>query len=130
MIRMMQPFWQLSSQGFARIESLSADLSTFSNRTSRAIDSILATYFPTLAYVIDVNVTHIGKRDGISHAKTISGVVERNDLLNDIGARVSDVLFGNCAVWVEEPSDCVAAGRAGASVPPPCLCFSALPCEC
>ena len=49
-----------------------------------------------------IHVTHNGKR---ASAKTIESFIGKNEVLNDLGIRASDLLQANGIVWLEGPSD-------------------------
>lgn len=66
---------------------------------------ILSTHSPTLINAPGVSVTHVIKRDGVSYARTVSGITEGRNVLDDIGVRASDILMADYVIWVEGPSD-------------------------
>lgn len=66
---------------------------------------IIASHSPSLINAPNVSVTHVTKTNGISYARSISGITEARDILDDIGAHASDLLQSNYVVWVEGPSD-------------------------
>lgn len=66
---------------------------------------ILTTHSPTLMNSGIGSLTHVMRVGSYSSAETVSNLVEARSLLDDIGARASDLLQSNYVVWVEGPSD-------------------------
>ena len=52
-----------------------------------------------------VKVFHVEKNEGISKLHKIDNYISKNELLNDLDVRASDLLQSNGIIWVEGPSD-------------------------
>lgn len=66
---------------------------------------LITTHSPSIINVPGVTVTQVSKIRGVSTAVQVRGVVDARDVLDDIGARPSDLLQSNYVIWVEGPSD-------------------------
>ena len=66
---------------------------------------IVTTHSPTIINAPGVQVAHVSKKDGVSTCQQLNDIVLARDLLDDLGARASDLLQSNYVVWVEGPSD-------------------------
>ncbi|MDO4849580.1 MAG: AAA family ATPase [Coriobacteriia bacterium] len=66
---------------------------------------IVTTHSPTVINAPGVRVAHVTKRGGVSTCRQLDGMVVARDLLDDLGARASDLLQSNYVIWVEGPSD-------------------------
>lgn len=66
---------------------------------------IVTTHSPTIINAPGVQVAHVSKRNGMSTCRQLGDMVVARDLLDDLGARASDLLQSNYVVWVEGPSD-------------------------
>lgn len=66
---------------------------------------LITTHSQTLINAPSVTVTHVQRQEGVSHAHSVQGLVEGRKLLDDLGARASDILQSNYVIWVEGPSD-------------------------
>lgn len=66
---------------------------------------IVTTHSPTIINAPGVQVAHVSKKNGVSSCQQLNGMVLARDLLDDLGARASDLLLSNYVVWVEGPSD-------------------------
>ena len=66
---------------------------------------IVTTHSPTIINAAGVQVAHVSKANGVSACRQLDGMVVARDLLDDLGAKASDLLQSNFVVWVEGPSD-------------------------
>lgn len=66
---------------------------------------IVTTHSPTIINAPGVQVAHVTKKNGISECHQLNGMILARDLLDDLGARASDLLQSNYVIWVEGPSD-------------------------
>lgn len=66
---------------------------------------LITTHSPSIINVPGLTLTQVSKHLGISTARQVRGIIESRELLDDIGARPSDLLQSNYIVWVEGPSD-------------------------
>lgn len=66
---------------------------------------IVTTHSPTIINAPSVQVAHVSKKNGVSTCQQLNGMALARDLLDDLGARASDLLQSNYVVWVEGPSD-------------------------
>ena len=66
---------------------------------------IVTTHSPTIINTFGVQIAHVTKANGISTCRQLDGVVVARGLLDDLGARASDLLQSNYIIWVEGPSD-------------------------
>lgn len=66
---------------------------------------IVTTHSPTIINSSGVQVAHVSKNNGISECHQLNDMVLARDLLDDLGARASDILQSNYVIWVEGPSD-------------------------
>lgn len=66
---------------------------------------IVTTHSPTIINASGAEVAHVTKADGISTCRQLDGMAVARDLLDDLGARASDLLQSNYVIWVEGPSD-------------------------
>lgn len=66
---------------------------------------IVTTHSPTIINSSGVQVAHVSKKNGVSECHQLNGMVLARDLLDDLGARASDLLQANYVIWVEGPSD-------------------------
>lgn len=66
---------------------------------------IVTTHSPTIINCSGVQVAHVSKKNGVSECHQLNGMVLARDLLDDLGARASDLLQSNYVIWVEGPSD-------------------------
>lgn len=66
---------------------------------------LITTHSPSIINAPGVTVTQVSKVHGISNAIQVTGVVDAREVLDDIGARPSDLLQSNYIIWVEGPSD-------------------------
>lgn len=73
--------------------------------TDKANRFIVTTHSPTIINANGVQVAHVTKYNGVSMCRQLEGLVVARDLLDDLGARASDLLQSNFVIWVEGPSD-------------------------
>lgn len=66
---------------------------------------IVTTHSPTIINSSGVQVAHVSKNNGMSECHQLNDMVLARDLLDDLGARASDILQSNYVIWVEGPSD-------------------------
>lgn len=66
---------------------------------------LITTHSPSIINVPGVTVTQVSKIRGVSNAVQVRGVVDAREVLDDIGAKPSDLLQSNYVIWVEGPSD-------------------------
>lgn len=66
---------------------------------------LITTHSPSIINVPGVTITQVSKIRNVSTALQIRGVVDARRVLDDIGARPSDLLQSNYVIWVEGPSD-------------------------
>lgn len=66
---------------------------------------IVTTHSPTIINSSGVQAAHVSKKNGVSECHQLNGMVLARDLLDDLGARASDLLQSNYVIWVEGPSD-------------------------
>lgn len=66
---------------------------------------IVTTHSPTIINSSGVQVAHVSKNNGMSECHQLNDMVLERDLLDDLGARASDILQSNYVIWVEGPSD-------------------------
>ena len=66
---------------------------------------LITTHSPSIINVPGVTVTQVNKIHGISYAIQVRGVVDAREVLDDIGAKPSDLLQSNYIIWVAGPSD-------------------------
>lgn len=66
---------------------------------------LITTHSPSIINVPGVTITQVSKIRDVSTALQIRGVVDARRVLDDIGARPSDLLQSNYVIWVEGPSD-------------------------
>lgn len=66
---------------------------------------IVTTHSPTIINSLGVQVAHVSKNNGMSECHQLNDMVLARDLLDDLGARASDILQSNYVIWVEGPSD-------------------------
>lgn len=66
---------------------------------------IVTTHSPTIINSSGVQVAHVSKNNGMSECHQLNDMVLARDLLDDLGARASDLLQSNYVIWVEGPSD-------------------------
>jgi len=64
--------------------------------------NVVIDFFSRSPYAQLVHVTHDGKQ---ASAKTIDTFTGKNNILDDLGGRASDLLQANGIVWLEGPSD-------------------------
>ena len=70
--------------------------------------SVALDFFSTLPHSRTIHVSH----DGTSaKAKTVSAHLDRVGLMNELGARPSDLLQANGVIWLEGPSDRIYLNR-------------------
>ena len=73
--------------------------------TDEANRFIVTTHSPTIINANGVQVAHVTKDNGVSTCRQLEGLPVARDLLDDLGARASDLLQSNFVIWVEGPSD-------------------------
>ena len=73
--------------------------------TDKANRFIVTTHSPTIINANGVQVAHVTKDNGVSTCRQLEGLSVARDLLDDLGARASDLLQSNFVIWVEGPSD-------------------------
>ena len=66
---------------------------------------IVTTHSPTIINANGVQVAHVTKHNGVSTCRQFEGLAVARGLLDDLGARASDLLQSNFVIWVEGPSD-------------------------
>lgn len=66
---------------------------------------LITTHSQTVINTRGVSISHITKANGISSCSTVAHITQIRDLLDDLGAKASDVLQANYLIWVEGPSD-------------------------
>ncbi len=66
---------------------------------------VLTTHSPTLMNSGIGSLTHVMRCGSFSYAETVANLTAARTLLDDIGAKASDLLQSNYVVWVEGPSD-------------------------
>ncbi|MGI6535994.1 MAG: ATP-dependent nuclease [Eggerthellaceae bacterium] len=66
---------------------------------------LITTHSPSIINVPGVTVTQVNKAHGVSRAVQVRGMIDARDVLDDIGAKPSDLLQSNYVIWVEGPSD-------------------------
>lgn len=66
---------------------------------------IVTTHSPAIINTNGVQVAHVSKANGVSECRQLDEIATARDLLDDLGARASDLLQANYVVWVEGPSD-------------------------
>lgn len=66
---------------------------------------LITTHSPSILNAPGVTVTQVSKIGQESRAVQIRGILDARDVLDDIGARPSDLLQANYVIWVEGPSD-------------------------
>lgn len=66
---------------------------------------LITTHSPSVINTPGVTITQVSKNEGVSTALQIRGIVDARDMLDDIGAKPSDLLQSNYIIWVEGPSD-------------------------
>lgn len=66
---------------------------------------IVTTHSPTIINSSGVQLAHVSKNNGMSECHQLNDMVLARDLLDDLGARASDLLQSNYVIWVEGPSD-------------------------
>lgn len=66
---------------------------------------LITTHSPSIINVPGVTVTQVSKSRGVSTTSQIKGIVDAREVLDDIGAKPSDLLQSNYVIWVEGPSD-------------------------
>ena len=64
--------------------------------------NVVIDFFSRSPYAQLVHITHDGKR---AAAQTIETFIGKNNILDDLGVRASDLLQANGIVWLEGPSD-------------------------
>jgi len=70
--------------------------------------SVALDFFSTLPESQTIHVSHDGKS---AKAKTISAHLDKVSLMNELGARPSDLLQANGVIWLEGPSDRIYLNR-------------------
>lgn len=73
--------------------------------TDKANRFIVTTHSPTIINANGVQVAHVTKDNGVSTCRQLEGLAVARGLLDDLGARASDLLQSNFVIWVEGPSD-------------------------
>ncbi len=53
----------------------------------------------------EVNALHVVKNNGEISIVNTTNSIQKNDILNDLGIKASDILQSNGVIWVEGPSD-------------------------
>lgn len=53
----------------------------------------------------NTQILHVIKENGISTVRRIEDFISKNELLNDLDVRASDLLQANGIIWIEGPSD-------------------------
>lgn len=66
---------------------------------------LITTHSPSIINTPGVTITQVTKIGGVSTASQVRGLVDARSVLDDIGARPSDLLQSNYVIWVEGPSD-------------------------
>lgn len=66
---------------------------------------IVTTHSPAIINTNGVQVAHVSKANEVSECRQLDEIATARDLLDDLGARASDLLKSNYVVWVEGPSD-------------------------
>lgn len=66
---------------------------------------LITTHSPSIINTPGVSITQVTNIGGVSTASQVRGIVDARNVLDDIGAKPSDLLQSNYIVWVEGPSD-------------------------
>ena len=66
---------------------------------------LITTHSPSIINTPGVTITQVTNIGGESTASQIRGIVDARNVLDDIGAKPSDLLQSNYVIWVEGPSD-------------------------
>lgn len=66
---------------------------------------LITTHSPSIINCSNVTITQVAKIQGTSTASQVRGIADARDVLNDLGAKPSDLLQSNYVIWVEGPSD-------------------------
>ena len=66
---------------------------------------LITTHSPSIINTPGVTITQVTKIGGVSTASQVRGLVDARNVLDDIGAKPSDLLQSNYVIWVEGPSD-------------------------
>lgn len=66
---------------------------------------LITTHSPSIINTPGVTITQVTKIGSVSTASQVRGLVDARSVLDDIGARPSDLLQSNYVIWVEGPSD-------------------------
>lgn len=66
---------------------------------------LITTHSPSIINTPGVTITQVSMTNGVSTASQVKGIAEARDVLEDIGAKPSDLLQSNYVIWVEGPSD-------------------------
>lgn len=64
-----------------------------------------------IAPALDLAVTHLWTRDGVTVSRLVETTGHSLEALRDLGVRASDILQANSVVWVEGPSDRIYLNR-------------------
>lgn len=66
---------------------------------------LITTHSPSVINTPGVTITQVTNIGGKSTASQVRGIVDARNVLDDIGAKPSDLLQSNYVIWVEGPSD-------------------------
>lgn len=66
---------------------------------------LITTHSPSIINTPGVTITQVTNIGGESTASQVRGIVDARNVLDDIGAKPSDLLQSNYVIWVEGPSD-------------------------
>ena len=66
---------------------------------------LITTHSPSIINTPGVTITQVTNIGGKSTASQVRGIVDARNVLDDIGAKPSDLLQSNYVIWVEGPSD-------------------------
>lgn len=66
---------------------------------------LITTHSPSIINTPGVTITQVTNLEGKSTASQVRGMVGARNVLDDIGAKPSDLLQSNYIIWVEGPSD-------------------------
>lgn len=66
---------------------------------------LITTHSPSIINTPGVTITQVTKIGSVSTASQVRGLVDARNVLDDIGAKPSDLLQSNYVIWVEGPSD-------------------------
>ena len=76
-------------------------------RTKTTNQYVITTHSPAIIATRDkdIAVTHLWLENGVTKARSVDTTKDSLAILNDLGAKASDLLQANSVIWVEGPSD-------------------------